>query len=557
MELIRFLLRTSPKMVVATMIASVASGGLSGALIAIVNKALAANGVQTWTIMMAFLAVVLARVVTQFISAALLVRFAQDIVLTLCRRLCEQVLRVPFEKIETMGSPRVLATLTEDVAVLSGAVLALPSLATNLAMLAGCAVYLAYLSWKVLAVCAVLAIIGVVGHRLLMSRAHNAFVGARDGRDRLFGAFRTLTEGLKELKLNRARSADFVRREIDETTAYLRRQNVVATTRLMVAETWSQLLFYALIFLLLFLAPSIAKLSSEALTGYVFAALFMMTPTWAVLSTVPTMLRGRVSLDKIRELGATLDSADARATDAGIRPTESSVRIALEQATFTYPQQQGADERPFSLGPVDLTLSSGEVVFVTGGNGSGKSTLVKLLCGLYAPSSGDVRLNGTAIDDRNREWYREHFTVVFADYHLFERLFGLDTASREGRIQEYLSLLKLDTKVRVEGGRFSTTALSSGQRKRLALLTAWLEDRPVYIFDEWAADQDPSYKEVFYLRLLPELKSRGKCVVVVTHDDRYFHLGDRVIKLEPSAPIVELRDNAAASARVTSLAREA
>jgi putative ATP-binding cassette transporter len=557
MELIRFLLRTSPRMVIATMIASVASGALSGALIAIVNRALATSGVRTWTIMMAFLAVVLARVITQFISAALLVRFAQDTVLALCRRLCEQVLRVPFAKVEAMGSPRVLATLTEDVAVLSGAVLALPSLATNVAMLAGCAVYLAYLSWKVLAVCAVLAVVGVVGHRMLMSRAHDAFVGAREGRDRLFAAFRTLTEGLKELKLNRARSADFVRREIDETTAYLRKQNVVATTRLMTAETWSQLLFYTMIFLLLFLAPSIAKLSPEALTGYVFAALFMMTPTWAVLATVPTMLRGRVSLDKIRELGTSLDSVEARTADSPSRPTETSVHIALEQATFTYPSLQGADERPFSLGPVNLTLSSGELVFVTGGNGSGKSTLVKLLCGLYAPNSGAVLLNGTAIDDRSRDWYREHFTVVFADYHLFERLFGLDTATREGRIQEYLALLKLDTKVRVESGRFSTTALSSGQRKRLALLTAWLEDRPVYVFDEWAADQDPSYKEVFYLRLLPELKARGKCVVVVTHDDRYFHLGDRVIKLEPSTPIVELRDSAADSARVTSLAREA
>jgi putative pyoverdin transport system ATP-binding/permease protein len=556
MELIRFLLRTSRRMVIATMIASVVSGALSGALIAIVNRALATNGVGTWTIMLAFLAVVLARVVTQFISAVLLVRFSQDTVLALCRRLCEQVLRVPFAKVESMGSPRVLATLTEDVAVLSGAVLALPPLATNLAMLAGCAVYLAYLSWKILAVCAILAVVGVVGHRLLMSRAHDAFVHAREGRDRLFAAFKTLTEGLKELKLHRARSADFVRGEIDETTDFLRRHNIVATTRLMVADTWSQLLFYALIGLLLFLTPAIAKLSTEELTGYVFAALFMMTPTWAVLGTIPTLLRGRVSLEKIRDLGASLDSADEGSGSSASRPVETPVRIELERATFVYPLPAG-DERPFTLGPIDLTFSSGEIVFVTGGNGSGKSTLVKLLCGLYAPASGGIVLNGTAIDDRNRQWYREHFAVVFADYHLFERLFGLDMQGREGRIQEYLALLKLDAKVRVEAGRFSTTALSSGQRKRLALLTAWLEDRPVYVFDEWAADQDPSYKEVFYLRLLPELKARGKCVVVVTHDDRYFHLGDRVIKLESSAPVIEVRDSATAGTLATSLAREA
>ena len=357
MELIRFLLRTSRSLVIATMIASVVSGVLSGALIAIVNRALATNGVATSTIMLAFLAVVLARVLSQFISAILLTRFTQDTVLALCRKLCEQILRAPFAKIESMGAPRVLTTLTEDVAVLSGAVLALPGLATNLAMLAGCAVYLAYLSWKILVVCGVIAILGVVGHRVLMLRAQNAFVGARDGRDRLFAAFRTLTEGLKELKLHRARTADFVRREIDDTTDYLRQQNIVATTRLMVADTWSQLLFYTLIGLLLFLTPAIAKLSNEALTGYVFAALFMMTPTWAVLGTMPALLRGRVSLEKIRELGASLDSADEDTGKTASRPVETSVRIELrrERAMFVYPIPAG-DERPFTLGPIDLTF---------------------------------------------------------------------------------------------------------------------------------------------------------------------------------------------------------
>ena len=160
MELIRFLLRTSRSMMVAIIGASVVSGALGGALIAIVNRALATNGVQTWTVILAFLAVILARMATQFFSAVLLVRFAQDTVLAMSRRLCDQVMRTPFAKVEAMGTPRVLATLTEDVTVLSAAVLALPTLATNLAMLAGCSIYLAYLSWKIFAVCAVLAAVG-------------------------------------------------------------------------------------------------------------------------------------------------------------------------------------------------------------------------------------------------------------------------------------------------------------------------------------------------------------------------------------------------------------
>ena len=159
--------------------------------------------------------------VTQFISAVLLMRFAQDTVLKLSRALCERTLASPFAKVEAMGTPRVLAVLTEDVAGLSGAVLALPTVATNLAMLAGCSIYLAWLSWKVFAICAVLAALGVLGHRVLLRRAQAAVVAAREGRDRLISAYQTLTGGLKELKLHRARREDFMRREIDETTEYL------------------------------------------------------------------------------------------------------------------------------------------------------------------------------------------------------------------------------------------------------------------------------------------------------------------------------------------------
>jgi putative pyoverdin transport system ATP-binding/permease protein len=543
MDLVRFLLRTSRSMVLAIMIASVASGVLSGAMIAIVNRSLAANGAGVSSILAAFLAIVLARVVTQFVSAVLLVRFSQDTMIALCRKMCEQILLVPFAKVETMGSARVLVTLTEDVSVLAGAVLAVPTLATNLAMLAGCAIYLAWLSWKVLAVCLVLAAVGALGHRVLMGRARAAFVDARDGRDRLFAAFRTLTEGLKELKLHRARRTDFMHREIDETSERLRRDNIKVTTQYMLADTWSQLLFYALIGMLLFITPVIAKLSTESLTGYVFAALFMMTPVWAVLGTLPTLARGRLSLEKIRELGDSLSGADSKgsAGQETVPALKPPLRIELEKVRFAYPLQAG-EEHAFGVGPLDLHLSSGELLFITGGNGTGKSTLVKLLCGLYTPESGRIVLNGRPVNDANRDWYREHFAAVFADYHLFERLFGLETAGREQEIAEYLALLRLDRKVRIEAGRFSSIALSSGQRKRLALLTVFLEDRPVYVFDEWAADQDPSYKEVFYHRLLPELKNRGKCVVVVTHDDRYFHMGDRVIKLEAPAAGSDLRE---------------
>jgi len=179
-----------------------------------------------------------------------------------------------------------------------------------------------------------------------------------------------------------------------------------------------------------------------------------------------------------------------------------------------------------------LTLVPGEIVFVVGGNGSGKSTLAKLLLGLYEPTSGKIWLDRHAIADSNRPWYRQHFAAVFADFYLFERLLGFDDPTLEARAMAYLKHLQLAHKVTFAGDRFSTTALSQGQRKRLALLVAYLADSPIYLFDEWAADQDPQFREVFYRQLLPELRDRGKTIVAITHDDAYFDCGDRVIELD-------------------------
>ncbi|MBD0347011.1 MAG: ATP-binding cassette domain-containing protein, partial [Coleofasciculus sp. Co-bin14] len=167
-----------------------------------------------------------------------------------------------------------------------------------------------------------------------------------------------------------------------------------------------------------------------------------------------------------------------------------------------------------------------------GGNGSGKSTLAKLITGLYIPETGEIQLDKQPINQQNREWYRQHFSVVFSDFYLFDRLLGLDKTDLDTQAQDYLKQLQLERKVTVENGKLSTTALSQGQRKRLALLTAYLEDRPIYLFDEWAADQDPVFKEIFYTQFLPELRDKGKTLLVISHDDRYFYLADRIIKLD-------------------------
>jgi putative ATP-binding cassette transporter len=205
-------------------------------------------------------------------------------------------------------------------------------------------------------------------------------------------------------------------------------------------------------------------------------------------------------------------------------------RIDLVAVTHRYRCE--ADDVNFTLGPLDLTLPPGELVFLIGGNGSGKTTLAMMLLGLYVPESGQILLDGQPVNDANREHYRQHFSAVFSDFFLFDKLLGLSDSGLDEQARVYLDRLKLSHAVRTHDGVFSTVRLSQGQRKRLALLTAYLEDRQVYVFDEWAADQDPVFKNIFYTELLPKLKARGKTVVVITHDDQYFRLADRCIKLD-------------------------
>jgi putative ATP-binding cassette transporter len=249
------------------------------------------------------------------------------------------------------------------------------------------------------------------------------------------------------------------------------------------------------------------------------------------MNSLPGMARANVAIGNIEELGLNLSCSVTSEENATIPETQATaVRLKLSDVTFAYPREDSPSN--FTLGPINLVVNPGELLFVTGGNGCGKTTLAKLITGLYVPDTGNIYYNESSVTDNNRDGYRQQFSAVFSDFFLFDSLLGLEEIRIDDQAREYLSNLHLAHKVRIENGRFSTTELSQGQRKRLALLTSYLEDRPICFFDEWAADQDPAFKEVFYRDILPALKARGKTVIVISHDDRYYWVADRVIKLE-------------------------
>lgn len=530
--MIRFILRSCRGMVILTVIMAVVSGACNAGLIAAVNAALTGPRPVPQKIVWAFIALGFAKVASLFISQATLAGFSQKAIAEVRRGLIRKVLAVPLRQLEEIGTPRILAVLTEDVLNVTQALLALPLITVNVAILLGGAVYLAWLSWQILAGICVVIGIGAVGYLFVVRSALHCCQQAREEEDKLFRHFRALTEGIKELKLHSRRRGAFYSDHIETATAAFQQQNVAAEMRFTAAQSWSHLLYFVLIGVILFLAPRLGLFDSRTLTGYTITALYLMGPLAGVLGSFPLFGRARAALAKIEELGLCLDERSTEACSL----VESSERSAgfetLELRGVVHSYHREQEDSRFVLGPINLTFSAGELVFLVGGNGSGKSTLAKIITGLYLPEAGELRLNGEPVTDVNRDAYRQLFSAVFADFYLFDDLLGIHRKDLDVRAANYLKDLHLNHKVRVNNGSLSTTSVSQGQRKRLALLTAYLEDRPFYLFDEWASDQDPQFKNVFYTRLLPELKARGKTTLVITHDDKYFHVADRIVKLD-------------------------
>lgn len=531
MHCLKFIWRTCRGMIVLTTLAAFLSGACNAGLVALVTQELTNTGPTSRALLWGFIALGLGKVITNFISQALLARFSHGAIAQLRRDLMRKVLGVPLRKLEELGTPRILAALTDDVFNVAQSLEAIPIITVNVAILFFGTIYLGFLSWKILLGIMVVVVIGAITYRLIVASAFRSLRLAREVQDRLYGQFRALTEGIKELKLHRNRRGQFLARNIRETTETHEKYNVAAELRFITAQTWSHFLYSAVIGLVLFLVPALGSFSQQTLTGYVVTTLYLMGPLAGTLSSFSLFGRADVAIRKIEDLGVSL--AENSIEDCPIEQSRDEPlfeSIQLAGVVHAYHAEQ--EDSNFVLGPIDLTFHPGELVFLVGGNGSGKSTLAKIITGLYLPEAGEIRLDGESVTNKNRDQYRQLFSAVFADFFLFDNLLGLEHPDLDTQARDYLKKFHLQHKVKINNGSLSTTSVSQGQRKRLALLTAYLEDRPFYLFDEWASDQDPWFKKVFYTELLLELKSRGKTVLVISHDDRYFDVADRIIKLD-------------------------
>jgi putative ATP-binding cassette transporter len=515
--------------IVLVVVAGILSGAASAGFIAVINSLLVSATPRGY-LAGVFIGLCVALPLTRFLSNFLLVRLTNRALKQLRLDLCGRILAAPLRQLEQLGAPRLMATITEDVGSIVSGIANIPQLMMNVTLLAGCLTYLGYLSPRLLLLVLGAVVVGIATYQIPVAYAQRHFRREREAWDDMFEHLRGVTQGTKELKIHGQRRREFLSGLLEPTAEDLRRYNVAGNTIYDAANSWGQVLFFVIIGIVLVTRPWTGG-NTAILAGYTLTLLYMMTPLQLLLYMLPNLGRASVAVEKIERLGLSLRESSTEAQAPAAAPAPAAWH-RLELIGVEHRYQSERDAETFALGPLDLTFKAGELVFLVGGNGSGKTTLAKLLLGLYTPESGELRLDGMPITDQNRDLYRQIFSVVFTDFHLFNRLLGLNGSDLGQRAAEYLEQLQLDRKVRIDERKISTTDLSQGQRKRLALLTAYLEDRPIYLFDEWAADQDPHFKEIFYKHLLMNLKARGKTLFVISHDDRYYHLADRIIRLE-------------------------
>ena len=430
---------------------------------------------------------------------------------------------------ENLDKGRIYATLSSDAIGISTTAGMVINASSSLIMLVFTFLLVAFISMTALCITMVFVIIIVFYYLHHCKYVNEQLAHASTKENEFFDNLNGMLAGFKELKLNRDKRKDFFESEMASVIHATNEHRVLAgkamNHTILIAHTYVFFTLAGVIFLLPLISPS----ETNVIPMLVPVILFASGPMADVISAIPALAKAEANINNIHRLEDMVDKSCTPEIEGNFVPPPSKFEsLRCEQLSFQYP---ATGRHPFKVQPADFELKAGQIVFIVGGNGSGKSTFLKMITGLYRPNSGRILLNDEEIHEGNVTMLREMFSPIFTDFHLFKRVLGhhkLDDA----RIRELLERMELAEKTSIVDGRITNTDLSTGQRKRLALVISTLDERPIHIFDEWAADQDPIFRKFFYEVLLKQMVAEGKTIIAVTHDDKYFHVADKVYAME-------------------------
>ncbi|WP_133522440.1 MULTISPECIES: multidrug ABC transporter permease/ATP-binding protein [unclassified Buttiauxella] len=522
MELLRVVYRQYRWPFLMVMALSLLSAALGIGLIAFINLRLIETPDISLSVLPEFLGLLLLLMTVTLGSQWALTTLGHHFVFRLRSEFIKRLMDTHVERIEKLGSAALLAGLTSDVRNITIAFVRLPELVQGIILTLGSAAYLAWLSPKMLGVTAIWVAITVYGGYVLVARVYKHLAQLREIEDQLYNDYQTVIEGRKELALNRERAERVFEDTYIPHASDYRRHIIRADTFHLSAVNWSNIMMLGVIGLVFWMANSLGWSDTNIAATFSLTLLFLRTPMLSAIGALPTLLTAQVAFNKLNQFKlAPYDAKFPRSKEPADWQT-----LEMRDVVFQYA------DNTFCVGPLNLTIKRGELLFLIGGNGSGKSTLAMLLTGLYQPVSGAIYLDGKKIDASNQDDYRKLFSAVFTDVWLFDRLLGPQgKQANSALVSSWLERLKMSEKLELENGTILNLKLSKGQRKRVALLLALAEERDIILLDEWAADQDPHFRREFYQVLLPLMQQMGKTIFAISHDDHYFVHADRLLEM--------------------------
>ncbi len=538
-------LRPAKSLLILTFIASMLTGVFSTLIIKEIQQSLVGEQVFNLAVFSwYFFSLIVAYLIAALLSSVSIAKINRDIIHNLRLTLSERILEAPFERVEGLRS-NILPILTDDLNHIANLINRLPSVVTGLATVLGILVYLFWLS-------PLMASLTLLGFAcvFVVNKINLSFIGrySRENREQSNVIYK-LIEGLVYGMANLVMHQKFRERYVDIT---LRKESNIQmdyyfkeTALNSFNNRLNDVILLSFLGGMIILVYLYSIVSISFFATYLTLILFMLGPLSTVSGFLGTIKRIEASVIQIEHLGIELEAESDGARVPAIRK-ERNQELAdgtPNISTLSTPNKQpligvsdlrfhyANDEYGFGLEGINLELNAGEIIYIEGGNGSGKSTLIKLICGLYRQHSGTVWHQGKVVDETNLDEYRNQFAVILTDSYVFKDLKHLTDEQLE-KGDMFLSMLQMDKKVQIQNGVFSTTDLSQGQKKRLELVHMLLEDKAVYIFDEWVAYQDITSKNIFYTRVLPYLKDQAKLVINVAHDYSYGDVADKVLRME-------------------------
>jgi cyclic peptide transporter len=457
---------------------------------------------------------------------------ANDIVFELRMKLVSKIFATRFQHFEKIDSGRIYATLNNDTESISNSASMVVGTVTSAVTAVAAFVYLSAIS--LLATLSTLMFAVLMGgfYIIVGKKSRVLMEQMRDTQNVFMKLIEGLVKGFREISMHHNKKIEYDA-DVEASCEEYRRTRVSAIVKFVNANLVSSSMILILLAAICISFPRLfPDMSLARLISFIMVLLYMIGPITSIMSSFPTFIRIKVSWDRIQKFIDEVPAMEELTHYKDIKALSHKGKTveSLEAKGITYSYQGEEGSEPFCVGPIDLKVQKGEILFIVGGNGSGKTTLAKMITGLYQPEQGSVTIDGKEIG--GNDYLGEYFSIIFDNFMLFEKLYNIDIEAKKAEIDEYLKVLRMDGKVKLKDGKFSTVDLSSGQRKRLALLQCYLEDCPIYLFDEVAADQDPEFRKFFYHDLLIKMKKQGKIIIAITHDDHYFDVADQIIKLD-------------------------